>query len=64
MTTREAIENQRRMAHALGGDPYGVRTITGARAAYARGAIDLDELERRVDLLLRGEQVPLTDAVL
>lgn len=38
-------------------DPYGVSTIAGARAAYVRGDIEIDEFERRVDLFLSGKPI-------
>jgi hypothetical protein len=47
----------REMQHAFGGDPYGVRTIAGARAAYVRGDIEVDEFERRVELFLSGKPI-------
>lgn len=61
VTAREAIENIRRFQHAAGGDPYGVRTVAGAKAAYVRGDIDLDELERRVELFLSGKPVAVVE---
>lgn len=61
MTTAEAIEAMRRLQHAAGGDPYGVRTITGARAAYVRGEIEVDEFERRVELFLSGKPVAVIE---
>lgn len=59
MDAREAIKAQRRAAHAAGGDPYGVRTVAGARAAYLHDEIDLLEFERRVDLFLSGKPVAI-----
>lgn len=58
MTVEEAMENFRHFSHALGGDPYGFRTVTGAKAAYVRGEIEVDELERRIGILLTGCEVP------
>jgi hypothetical protein len=52
-TARQAIETHRRVAHAMGADPYGVRTLAGARAAYVRGDIEIEEFERRVEMFLR-----------
>lgn len=44
------------IALALGKvDLDGGHTIGGARAAYARGDIEVEEFEQRVDLLLRAE---------
>lgn len=52
ITTRQAIKSVTRMQEAFGGDPFGTRTLAGAQAAYVRGAIDVDEFERRVERLL------------
>lgn len=45
-TAREVTRAMTVLAHAAGGDPYGVRSVDGAKAAYVRGDIDVDELER------------------
>lgn len=55
---RRAARNLRRFADDAGGDPYGVRTIEGAKAAYVRDEIDLAEFERRVGFLVAGHAVP------
>lgn len=57
VSAADATRAMRRLAHVAGGDPYGVRTIAGAKAAYVRGSIDVDELERRVEVLLEGGEV-------
>lgn len=55
MNMREAAEATRRLQHLAGGDPYGVRTIAGARGAFLRDEIDVVEFERRVELFLSGK---------
>lgn len=39
----------------LAADPHGCRTMAGAKAAYVAGVIDVEELERRIDLFLQAE---------
>jgi hypothetical protein len=51
----ETLEFWREMSYALGGDPYGTRTVEGAKEAYAVGMIEVDELESRLDVLLKEE---------
>lgn len=55
MTVAESNAALRRVQAAISGDPYGVVTIAGARAAYVRGDIEADEFERRVGEILAAE---------
>jgi hypothetical protein len=57
MDVETANERVKALQHAAGGDPYGVRTIAGARALYLRDEIDIQEFERRVELFLSGKPI-------
>jgi hypothetical protein len=51
-TMRQAHDAMTAIARVQHADPDGTRTIEGAKRAYVRGTIEVDELERRLDKLM------------